>query len=102
MQVTELPTKEAAIISRLEISDQPILSAEAAEGLPAISFSQADRDRMNFLAAKARAGTLTADEHDEAEAYSRIGSQLGMVKSKARQSLKHHSANNRKNNVLSA
>lgn len=89
MQLTELPTKEAAIIARLDLPDRPPLSPEAAEGILAVGFSQADKDRMNTLAAKAREGTLTPDEHAEAEAYSRIGSLLGILKSKARQSLKH-------------
>jgi len=96
MQLTELPTKEAAITSRLGIPNRPLLSAEAVEVLLAIGFSQADKDRMNILASKARAGALTADEHAEAEAYSRIGSLLGIVKSKARQSLKRRNATHRK------
>ena len=76
MQRTELPTKEAAIIARLDILDERPLTPEAAEGFLAVGFSQADKDRMNVLAAKARAGTLTPDEHAEAEAYSRISSLL--------------------------
>lgn len=90
MQLTELPTKEAAIIARLNIPDRPPLSPEAAEGILAVGFSQADKHRMNALAAKARQGAMTPDEQTEAEAYSRIGSLLGILKSKARQSLKHH------------
>jgi hypothetical protein len=96
MQLTELPTKEAAIIARLDILDHPSLSPDAAEGILAVGFSQDDKDRMNPLAAKARDGTLTPDEYAEAEAYSRIGSLLGILKSKARQSLKHRSGTNRK------
>src|SRR5437868_731204 len=94
MQLTELPSKEAAIIARLDIPDRPPLSPEAAEGLLAVGFSQADKKRMDALAAKARKGTLTPDEHAEAEAYSRIGSLLGILKSKARQSLKHYTGTN--------
>ena len=89
MQLTELPTKEAAIIARLDIPEQPALSPHAAEGILAVGFSQEDKDRMNELAARAHAGTLTPDEQAEAEAYSRIGSLLGIFKSKARQALKH-------------
>ena len=91
MQLAELPTKEAAIIARLDLADHQPLSPQAAEGILAVGFSQADQDRMNRLAAKARAGTLTPDESAEAEAYSRIGSLLGILKSKARQSLKQPS-----------
>jgi hypothetical protein len=96
MQLTELPPKEAAIISRLTTLDWQSLSPGAAEALLAVGFSQADKDRMNALAAKARAGTLTLDEHAEAEAYSRIGSLLGILKSRARQSLKTGNGTNRK------
>jgi hypothetical protein len=96
MQLTALPTKEAAIIARLGIPDRPSLSPEAAEALLAVGFSEADKDRMNVLAAKARAGTLTPDESAEAEAYSRVGSLLGILKSKARQSLKQRRGTKRK------
>jgi hypothetical protein len=92
MQLTELPTKEAAIIARLDISDRLPLSPEAAEGILAIGFSQADKERMDALAAKARKGTLTEDERAEAEAFSRISSLLGILKSKARQSLRSYSS----------
>src|SRR5437870_2592266 len=96
MQVTQLPTAEAAIIARLVTPDESALSAKAAEGLLAIRFSRADQERMNELAAKARAGALTPEEDAEAEAYSRIGSLLGILKSKARQTLKRYNGANPK------
>jgi hypothetical protein len=74
---------------RLDISDRP---REAMAGIVAVGFSQADKDRMNALAAKAREGRLTPDERAEAEASSRIGSLLGILKSKARQSLRSYSS----------
>ena len=48
---------------------------------------------MHDLAAKARAGKLTADEQAEVEAYSRISSLLGILKSKARRTLKPRTTN---------
>jgi hypothetical protein len=48
---------------------------------------------MHSLAAKARAGTLTDDEQAQIEAYSRISSLLGILKSKARRALKRRSSN---------
>jgi len=48
---------------------------------------------MHTLAAKARAGTLTSDEQAEVEAYSRISSVLGILKSKARRALKRRTSN---------
>jgi hypothetical protein len=68
----------------LDIPEQPALSPQAAEGILAIDFSQDDKDCMNGLAAKARAGTLTPPEQVEAEAYSRIGNSLGILKSMVR------------------
>ena len=51
-------------------------------------FSDADRERMSELAAKARQGTLTLQEQATTEEYERVSSILGMLKSKARRSLK--------------
>ena len=46
-------------------------------------------------AAKARAEALTDDEQAQIEAYSRISSLLGILKSKARRALKRRTANGR-------
>jgi hypothetical protein len=96
MSRTELPNHEAAILTRLVGPEEPTLTPAAAEALLALRFSQVDQDRMNVLAAKARAGTLTPPEQAEVEAYSRIGSFLGILKSKARRSLKSHGGTNGK------
>jgi hypothetical protein len=93
MHDTELPCHEAAILSRLAGADEAALSAAAAKGILTLSFSPADKDRMHTLAAKARAGTLTSREHAEVEAYSRISSLLGILKSKARRALKRRTRN---------
>ena len=45
---------------------------------------------MRELSAKARAGTLTAEEDAEAGRYELLGHLLGIMQSKARQSLKSH------------
>jgi hypothetical protein len=93
MQRTELPYYEAAILGRLVRPDEPALSPAAAEGILALRFDQADKDRMHELAAKARAGSLTLKEQAEVEAYSRIGSLLGILQSKARRVLKRRGTN---------
>jgi hypothetical protein len=87
------PYHEPAILTRIAGLDEPALSAAAAKGLLTLGFSAADKDRMHTLAAKAREGTLTADEQTEVEAYSRVGSLLGILKSKARRALKHRTRN---------
>ena len=93
MQQTELPNREAAILTRLVGPDVTALSLAAAEGLLAFKFSPADKDRMNELAAKARAGTLSNDEQADVEAYSRVNSLLGILHSKARRALKRCGSN---------
>jgi hypothetical protein len=95
MQLREPPTSEAAIIGRLAAGGDAPLTPAAAEGILTITFSQADTDRMNALAAKARAGSLTPKEEAEVEAYSRVGSLLGILKSKARQTLKGRNGSGR-------
>jgi hypothetical protein len=93
MQQTELPYHEAAILTRIAGPDESALSAATARGFLTLGFSSADKDRMHTLAAKAREGMLTADEQAEVEAYSRIGSLLGILKSKARRALKRRASN---------
>jgi hypothetical protein len=64
------------------------LSPTAARAILTVSFSEADRQRMHKLAAKARAGTLTPSERHEIDAYERLGCLLDILHSKARRSLK--------------
>jgi hypothetical protein len=55
-----------------------------------LDFHQTDKQRMRELSAKARAGTLTAEEDAEAGRYELLGHLLGILQSKARRSLKYH------------
>ena len=82
-----ITNSEAAIFSRVLESEKPMLSPEAARSILALDFNKADRDCMNALAAKARAGTLTNDENEELENYLRVGDLLAIMQSKARRSL---------------
>ncbi len=93
MQLTELPNKEASILARLVGGDESVLSQAAARGILTLGLSPADKDRMHALAAKARAGLLTDEEQAEVEAYSRVSSLLGILKSKARRALKRRGTN---------
>ena len=47
---------EAAIFRRVLEADKPMLSAEAAREILSLDFAATDRNRMNELSAKARAG----------------------------------------------
>ena len=79
-------TPESAIISRLLEPDNP--SPEAARGILVMDFTDEVKERMHELAEKASEGTLTEEEKADANAYEFIGSILGIMQSKARQSLK--------------
>ncbi len=85
MAVTE--TSEMAILRRIVDPEQPFLSPEAARAIMRLDFSASDRARMNALAAKNRAGKLTAGDEQELNNYIRVGQTLGILQSKARRSL---------------
>ena len=82
-------TTEGAIWSRVIQPDDNDLTPEAARVLLRLSFPEADRRRMHELAEKARDGTLTPAEREEAANYERVGSFLSLVKAKARACLKN-------------
>ncbi|MFL5240697.1 MAG: hypothetical protein ACJ8FY_01195 [Gemmataceae bacterium] len=82
-------TSEAAIFSRVLEPEKPMLSPDAARSILALDFTQADRERMNTLAAKAREGILTDDENEELENYLRVGDLVAIMQSKARRSLQN-------------
>jgi hypothetical protein len=78
---------ESTILARVIAPDEPTLPAAVASELLKWGFPEADKQRMSELAAKARQGTLTAEEQAQTEGYERVSSFLGLVKSKARRSL---------------
>ncbi len=88
MQTTAARDIESAIWGRLIGPEKPKLSPETARSILELEFSEKDKARMHELAAKARAGTLSVEECEEVETYSRVGSILGIMKSKARMTLK--------------
>ena len=82
-----LSTTEGAIWTRIVKPEAEGLSREAAKTLLELDFSPSDRERMDELAEKARAGALTARERKDAETYNRVAHVLALLQSKARQSL---------------
>jgi hypothetical protein len=64
------------------------LSSEAARAMLDFRLAKDDTARVNDLAAKARAGDLTAEERAELDEYERITALLEIMQSKARLSLK--------------
>jgi hypothetical protein len=79
---------EASILSRAIDPDSGVWSPSVAQGILSLALSSADRDRMNELAAKARDGSLGADEQLEIESYRQACRLLDLMKAKARLSLK--------------
>jgi hypothetical protein len=88
MPPTQADTSEVAILGRVLEPEKPTLTPEAARAILDLGFTQADKDRMRQLSAKAREGALTIDEQSEINNYERVGHLLNMMKSKARRSLK--------------
>lgn len=82
------PASEMAILRRVVDSDGASLSPESARALLRLRFGASDRARMNRLAAKNREGKLKPREEAELSNYIRVGQTLGILQSKARQSLK--------------
>jgi DNA-binding FadR family transcriptional regulator len=89
-QLAERTGNEGAIWSRI-MGARPAFSPAVARSILELQFSPEDQARMRDLAAKARAGSLNPEEQVEIESYSRVGSILGLMKSKARVSLKKNS-----------
>jgi hypothetical protein len=78
---------DAAIWERV-IEFEPELTPTAARALLKLQFSPRDRERMQKLSTKARAGTLTAEEELTMDTYERLGCLLDILHSKARRALK--------------
>jgi hypothetical protein len=78
----------SSILSRVIEPETDDLSAEAAESILRLGFRESDHARMDELAAKAKAGTLAAEEKDELEQYLLVADFLAILKSKARRSLR--------------
>lgn len=76
-----------AILGRVVERKHAKLSKEAAKAILRLDFDAADRKRMNLLAAKNRAGELTAAEEEELENFIHVGQVLGVLKSKSRRVL---------------
>ena len=66
---------------------QADLTPDAARYFLKLAFAEADRARMDHLAEKARAGSLTDEEEAALDHYMQLGWFLDLMKSKARLSL---------------
>jgi len=75
------------ILSRLEMPMTPAVAESVLEW----RFTSQSKDQMNDLAEKARQGRLTPDEEAAVNMFERLNNGLGVLKSRARQLLKHGS-----------
>jgi hypothetical protein len=89
MEISEIPTNDAAILRRILEPEKPTLSVAVSRVILGLDFSEADKARMRALSIKARRGTLSPEEQEAANSYERVGHLLNLMQSKARRSLKH-------------
>jgi hypothetical protein len=89
--MSSIPTTDrgAEILARTITPEKGDLPVEAARSILRFRLAPADWERVNELAARARSGTLTAEERTELDEYERITCLLELMQSKARLSLKH-------------
>jgi hypothetical protein len=85
---TLMAATEGAIWGRIVDPQAGDLTRASARGLLDLDFKPADRRRMDELAQKASAGTMTSKERGEAETYNRVAHLLALLQSKARHSLR--------------
>jgi hypothetical protein len=74
---------EAAIMARL-IQSRLEMDANVARYLLSFDFEPDDVERMNVLAERARAGSISPDEAAEMDSYLHVGNLLAIMQSKAR------------------
>src|SRR5215467_6924045 len=79
---------EAAILARVIESESNAITHDVAQYLLSMQLPLADKERVNELSAKARAGSLSEDEAQELDSYLHIGRLLAVMQSRARRALK--------------
>lgn len=91
MQATHGGASEISILNRILRPEAPTFSSQGARDILALDFDEADKQRMRDLSARARSGTLTPEEQEEAGRYELLGHLLNIMQSKARRSLQGRS-----------
>ena len=87
-EMISITITEADILAHVISPDQPGLPPESARAILALKFDQTALERMNDLAERNRAGTLSEAERMEMEKYLRVGQFLNLLQAKARVSLR--------------
>ena len=78
---------EITILARILSNGEEKLPPEIARYILNLGFSAQDKTRMHDLAVRNQQDSLSPSEKEEMFAYSKAGSLLGILKSKARRSL---------------
>lgn len=81
------PDCDAEILEQIVSPSEGTFAATAARALLKLSFSDEQQEEIRDLLDRNNAGTITPAEHDQLEAYVRVGNFLSLVKAKARRSL---------------
>jgi hypothetical protein len=84
-------TSEVTILARVFGNEHGRLPPPMARYLLTVGFSDADKERMHFLAVRNQDGDLTAAEKEELFAYAKAGTLLSILKSRARRTLRARS-----------
>ena len=82
------PNLEADIWARLVRAHDEALSADLAKFLLSIDFAEEDEERMQELADRSSAGTLTSQERAEMDGYLHIANFLAVLQANSRVALK--------------
>ncbi len=80
--------RDALLLAHILGNGQAELPVGVARYLLQRKFNSSEKERMHDLAARNQANALSESEREELFAYARVGTVLGILKSKARQALK--------------
>ena len=83
-----MATTEAAIWERIIRPDGGEMSKDTARAILRFTISDDDRESMNAMLAKAKAGRISPAEELELDEFERCGNVLSILKAKARRILK--------------
>jgi len=79
---------EVTILARIFDDERGLLPPDLARSILDVEFSERDKARMHDLAVRNQADGLSAAEKEELFAFAKSGTLLGILKSKARRTLK--------------
>jgi hypothetical protein len=79
---------EVAILARVFDDEHGLLPRDLARSILDAELSKRDKARMHDLAVRNQADALSPEEREELHAFAKAGTLLGILKSKARRTLK--------------